>query len=419
MLPPRCWAWGINDYCQLGHNEEETHIEEPSKIPELEGRNVLMVAAGYFHSMCVITNFIMSDTEKAAERQRKKDEKDKKLGKGKAVDKMPSWVKKKAMDAGEKAKIEEKLMKKRQRKQLLAMDADRKRLQRDDNEMRTLYSWGDGGKGQLGHRELYTESYFKQTNPKGAIVKLRKFTRLTCPRLVESLVGWTTPAEFGHIKMIKAGGCQSGLITTKGMLMTWGSGENGRLGHGNTEMHNAPTPVQGLRITKSKKDEQRVIDFAIGQFHFVALTESRDVFTWGRNNYGQLGLGEGVEEGDVLVPKLSKTVSKRGGNAVFCGDTHCAMVTDNGEVFCWGQSEGGRLGLKDPEEAVHTPVCMDTLSGVEISSAALGAGHTLCLSSMYPADDTIGMTVATSVMTDGSVAPGSNLAFGSSCCTIS
>ena len=50
------------------------------------------------------------------------------------------------------------------------------------------------------------------------------------------------------IHMIKAGGCQSGLLTKKGILLTWGSGENGRLGHGDDKLRSVPTPVSGFRI---------------------------------------------------------------------------------------------------------------------------------------------------------------------------
>merc|ERR1712100_228252 len=147
--------------------------------------------------------------------------------------------------------------------------------------MRSMYTWGDGGKGQLGHRELYTEAHFNANNPKGAIVKLRKFTRLECPRLVESLVGWCTPQEYGHIKAIKANSCQSGLLTDKGILMTWGCNDNGRLGTGDTKNRCVPSPMTGLSIGiasaskkgKGKKEDQKVVDFAIGQFHTIILTE--------------------------------------------------------------------------------------------------------------------------------------------------
>ena len=85
------------------------------------------------------------------------------------------------MDPDQKEKMEKKMAKARKRKELMKQEAENALYKREDNEMRTLYTWGDGGQGQLGHRELYTEAYFKQTNPRGQS-KLRAFTRLECPR---------------------------------------------------------------------------------------------------------------------------------------------------------------------------------------------------------------------------------------------
>jgi len=412
------WSWGINDFCQLGHTASESCVLEPTKIPEMAGHNVQLLAAGYFHGMCVISNYTKTDKEKAEELQLRKDENAKKLGKGQTVSKLPAWLKKKAMDPEQKEKMELKMAKTRKRKDMLRLEEQRAKSQRADNEMRTLYTWGDGGFGQLGHRELYTAAYFRRTNPK-ATSALREFTRLECPRLVESLVGWTTPAELGHIHMIKAGGCQSGLLTTKGMLMTWGCGDNGRLGHGTKQHYNIPTPVVGLKTGKTKSDEQKVKDFAIGQYSMMVLTVTRDIFGFGQAKWGQLGLGqEGVDDpSDRLFPTLAKPISKRGGSSVYAGDSHSAMITDNGEVFIWGQSQGGRLGLEDVDDAVHQPQLLDTMAGIEVSAVALGAGHTIALSTQYPADDTIGIQIATSTMTcPQEEGEGFNM---SECCTIS
>ena len=50
----------------------------------------------------------------------------------------------------------------------------------------------------------------------------------------------------------------------------------------------------------------QVVDFAIGQYSMIVLTDTRDVFAFGRNNLGQLGLGEEGEkdDGDKLLPTL-------------------------------------------------------------------------------------------------------------------
>jgi len=60
------WSWGINDYCQCGHTTKELAVHEPTKIPEMEGHRVLLLAAGFFHSMCVISNYMKSDQEKVS-----------------------------------------------------------------------------------------------------------------------------------------------------------------------------------------------------------------------------------------------------------------------------------------------------------------------------------------------------------------
>lgn len=126
--------------------------------------------------------------------------------------------------------------------------------------------------------------------------------------------------ELGQIAKLKANGCQSGLLTEKGLLMTWGCGDNGRLGHGDPKSRSSPTPVQNLRTGKTKSDEMKVgpspcghsatdlawggrqvVDFAIGQYHMIVLTETLDIFAFGRNHLGQLGLGEAPQLPSVLM----------------------------------------------------------------------------------------------------------------------
>ena len=96
-------------------------------------------------------------------------------------------------------------------------------------QVRTLYSWGDGGQGQLGHGNLYTEAFFFESNPKaGSATKLRSFTQLMQPRMVEYIIDATTADQLGQICALAAWGQQSALLTTKGKVLTWGKGEYGR-----------------------------------------------------------------------------------------------------------------------------------------------------------------------------------------------
>ena len=50
-------------------------------------------------------------------------------------------------------------------------------------------------------------------------------------------------------------------------------------------------PQEWQELVTSNFDNKRVVDFACGQVHTLALTEQGEVYSWGYNIYGQLGNG--------------------------------------------------------------------------------------------------------------------------------
>ncbi|KAF9168412.1 hypothetical protein DFQ26_008362 [Actinomortierella ambigua] len=82
-------------------------------------------------------------------------------------------------------------------------------------------------------------------------------------------------------------------LACDGRLFSWGSGRFGQLGHGTVQadvVH--PTPIEAL-------EGLRVVDAACGATHSLALSDIGDVYAFGLNNYGQLGIGTG---GDTTLP---------------------------------------------------------------------------------------------------------------------
>lgn len=73
----------------------------------------------------------------------------------------------------------------------------------------------------------------------------------------------------------------SAAVTSCGHLFTWGHGRSGRLGHGNEEVCMLPTKVEGLA-------SQRVRDVAASETHTAALTAEGELYTWGRDRFGQV-----------------------------------------------------------------------------------------------------------------------------------
>ncbi|PHU17924.1 Ultraviolet-B receptor UVR8 [Capsicum chinense] len=75
--------------------------------------------------------------------------------------------------------------------------------------------------------------------------------------------------------------------------ISFGRGDFGRLGHGNSSDLFTPQPIKALHGTRIKQ-------IACGDSHCLAVTMEGEVQSWGRNQNGQLGLGTTE---DSLVPR--------------------------------------------------------------------------------------------------------------------
>jgi alpha-tubulin suppressor-like RCC1 family protein len=151
------------------------------------------------------------------------------------------------------------------------------------------------------------------------------------PEIVE-IVG-----SFGRVKTIAAGAGYSLALTDMGYVYAWGENRYGQLGLGDREDCFTPERVPGLFMVK---------DIAAGECHSLALTEDGTVYAWGDNRVGQLGLGD-RETQNCLTPRI---VGKLGGEKIkdiAAGNFHSLALTEAGEVYAWGLNEYGQLGLGD------------------------------------------------------------------------
>ena len=91
--------------------------------------------------------------------------------------------------------------------------------------------------------------------------------------------------------------------------------------------------------------EDPISKLACGSMHSVALAESGSVFVWGSNKEGQLGLGDEAEEVYYSPEKLDFGEDDSPITDISCGYYHTAMVTSSGNLYTFGEADGGRLGL--------------------------------------------------------------------------
>ena len=153
--------------------------------------------------------------------------------------------------------------------------------------------------------------------------------------------GFSLAIDESIIK-VELGGVNSSAITSSGRLFTWGFGAYGQIGDGMTSHRSTPTNItSGFNLGV----EEKIVSTTIGDSHSSALTSTGRIFTWGYNNYGQLGDGTNT---NIKVPKettdhfdlaLGETIIK-----VSSGRNHQSAITSSGRLFTWGYNNNGQLG---------------------------------------------------------------------------
>ncbi|CAH0556434.1 unnamed protein product [Brassicogethes aeneus] len=166
-------------------------------------------------------------------------------------------------------------------------------------------------------------------------------------------------------KHVSCGLRHSAMITKDGGLLVAGTGAKGQLGLGDNFDDN-----NYLSISKVPEIED-VISCASGQHHTVMLKEDGTVMSWGENKYGQLGISNNVSNSFVPMEVFRDESLEK----VYAGWTHSAALTKNGEVYTWGRNSYGQLGTS--REELHKPEKVPDLT--EIAQLSLGSEHNLAV----------------------------------------
>ena len=141
--------------------------------------------------------------------------------------------------------------------------------------------------------------------------------------------------------MVDTGAEHTVTLTEAGRVFTWGDGGVVQLGHDDEESQPAPRQVDARRFAGEK-----VVFVAARGRRTVAVTAGGRLYTWGHGEYGQLGHGD---TGDRLVPTLVGAGAFWGSTVVMaaCGDEHTLVVTHDGAPWACGLGGNGELGLND------------------------------------------------------------------------
>ncbi|ETV75894.1 hypothetical protein, variant 4 [Aphanomyces astaci] len=192
---------------------------------------------------------------------------------------------------------------------------------------------------------------------------------LDSPQLVEQFA--LDKALHRSVVVSVACGPQHALaITHVGELYSWGSGEDGRLGHGDVRDRPVPRKVMSLL-------GERVVQGSCGGAHTAVVTASHQLFTFGRGKHGRLGLGSTALLLQTTPTAIPSTMTWQ---RVCCGWNFTVALTMSGQVLSWGKQAEGQCGLGYIEADQWTPVPVDALRPYTIADVACGYTHTLAVS---------------------------------------
>merc|ERR1719387_2181243 len=97
---------------------------------------------------------------------------------------------------------------------------------------------------------------------------------------------------------------------------------------------NMSQEMRAVQIATSKS--------ATGQAHTLVLNADGEVYTFGTSAFGAMGQGPEVRQTAPLLLRMTKTIGIR---QIAAGSRYSLMVTDDGQVYTFGENRRGQLGI--------------------------------------------------------------------------
>ena len=165
-----------------------------------------------------------------------------------------------------------------------------------------------------------------------------------------------------NIVAISAGSSHATAIDTDGNLWIWGRNFNGALGMGQTpaRLPNSPEPLLVL---------ENVVSVSAGRHHTLAIRDDGSLWAWGMNNESQIGTGSASPSRNTPVEiQIDGNV-----RTVVAGSGHSFAITSDGNLWAWGDNSDRGLGHDAVTAILHNP----TIVMQDVIAVSSGSRYTM------------------------------------------
>jgi alpha-tubulin suppressor-like RCC1 family protein len=176
-------------------------------------------------------------------------------------------------------------------------------------------------------------------------------------------------APLSSVQQISAGFYHALILAADGSVWSWGYNNYGQLGNGTTTTSNTPVQVQKSGGTALGG----ITAISAGGYHNLALASDGTVWAWGYNVDGRLGDG-------TTTTRLTAVQVKSSGSTVFSGVTAVragnwqSLAISGGNVWGWGSNNYGQLGDGTTTQRLN-PVQTTNSLGAPFAATAIASGY--------------------------------------------
>jgi alpha-tubulin suppressor-like RCC1 family protein len=187
---------------------------------------------------------------------------------------------------------------------------------------------------------------------------------------IDSLFNTNIPilvSNLNNIKQISTSGHHTLALTEDGQVYSFGNNQFGQLGIEHYDFIDKFTLIPGIN---------NIIQISAGENHSLLLSQNGEIYSFGCGRCGQLGFGDYKNRiTPTLVPNINNIIQ------ISAGGYYSLLLNKNGEIYSFGTSVFGQLGLEN-YQSQNTPtlIPMNYFNNSPIVQISAGAYHSLALS---------------------------------------